>query len=221
MYLKFHPLRQGSLLQKGEIQVKIKPRFFISGLLIVLFALTMNPEAAFPKPFSTSRAFHTMRNYQSINEQANRLKAIETYFKRKNPKVPSKNISYYARLIEDCAAHYNIDPFLVASIMVKESTIKEKAVSRGNYGLMQINWRANRPWIVKTFPIKSTKELMTPANNVRVGAHILAANIKKCKGDVDKGLDRYRGRSLSSYRNSIHKHYEGISNIFTKLNSNT
>jgi soluble lytic murein transglycosylase-like protein len=105
--------------------------------------------------------------------------------------------------------------------MVKESTIKEKAASKGNYGLMQINWNANRPWIVKTFPIRSKTDLIVPSNNVRVGAHILAANIRKSKGDVDKGLDRYRGRSLASYRNSVHSHYIAISQIFRRLQPTT
>jgi hypothetical protein len=82
---------------------------------------------------------------------------------------------------------------------------------------MQINWNANRPWIVKTFPIKTKKQLMVPENNIRVGVHILAANIKKSKGSVDKGLDRYRGRSLASYRNSVHAHYLAIARIFKKL----
>ncbi|MGI6784433.1 MAG: transglycosylase SLT domain-containing protein [Aminivibrio sp.] len=183
----------------------------------ILIAITFNAQTAFSQPFSNSQAFHNMQNHRSKTDQAKRLKAIETYFRKKNPKIPLKNISYYAQLVEDCSARYNLDPFLVASVMVKESTIKEKAVSKGNYGLMQINWKANRPWIVKNYPIRSTKELLTPSYNVSIGTHILAANIKKCKGDVDRGLDRYRGRSLASYRNSIHQHYQGISEIFRRL----
>jgi len=199
-------------------------RIRLAPCILVLSALlffTVDVRHAFSAPFSTSREFHTMQRYRSKKDQRNRLKAIETYFMRKNPKVSPKNISHYARLIEDYSAQYNLDPFLVASVMVKESTIKEKAVSKGNYGLMQINWNANRPWIIKTFPIRSKADLIIPSNNVRIGAHILAANIRKCKGDVDKGLDRYRGRSLASYRNSIHSHYLAISQIFRRLQPTT
>ncbi len=191
------------------------------GALCALIMLTFSAQTAFSEPFSTSQAFQIMRNHRSKTEQTNRLKAIEAYLRKKNPKIPPQKSSLYANLIEDCASRYDLDPFLVASVLVKESTAREKAVSKGNYGLMQINWKANKPWIVKTFPIQSTKELMTPSNNVRIGAHILAANIKKCRGDVDRGLDRYRGRPLASYRNSVHQHYLGISEIFRKLQANT
>ncbi|MBL3539215.1 transglycosylase SLT domain-containing protein [Aminivibrio sp.] len=190
-------------------------------LLTALLFFTVDVRYAFSAPFSTSQEFHTMQRFRSKKDQRNRIKAIETYFMRKNPKVPPKNVSYYARLIEDYSAQYNLDPFLVASVMVKESTIKEKAVSKGNYGLMQINWNANRPWIIRTFPVRSKADLIIPSNNVRIGTHILAENIKKCKGDVDLGLDRYRGRSLASYRNSIHSHYIAISQIFRRLQPTT
>lgn len=222
MKQNFHPLRQCVCLQKGETQMRIRPvPFIILGVFCALAILTSNAQASFAEPFSTSQAFHNMRNHRSKTEQTNRLKAIEAYFRKKNPKISSQNISFYAQLIEESAAQYGLDPFLVASIMVKESTVKEKAVSKGNYGLMQVNWKANRPWIIKTFPVRSTKELLSPSNNVRIGSHILASNIKKCKGDVDKGLDRYRGRPLASYRNSVHKHYMGISEIFRKLQAST
>lgn len=172
---------------------------------------------SFSAPFSTCREYRVMQRHLTKKDQAKRLKAVEIYFTRKNPKVSQKKISQYVNLIDHYSSQYGLDPFLVAGVMMKESTVKEKAVSKGNYGLMQINWNANRPWIVKTFPIKTKKELMVPANNIRLGIHILAANIKKSGDSVDKGLDRYRGRALASYRNSVHAHYLAIVGIFKKL----
>lgn len=179
--------------------------------------LSTGPQRALAAPFSTSEAYRTMQGHQSKKDQGYRIQAIESYFLKKNPGVSKNKAALYARTVEKWASHYSIDPFLVASILVKESTVRAQAVSKGNYGLMQINWKANSPWIVKTFSIRSTKELLEPSNNIRTGAHILSANIRKSKGNLDGGLDRYRGRSLTSYRNIVHSHYTEITKIFRKI----
>ncbi|NLB83974.1 MAG: lytic transglycosylase domain-containing protein [Synergistaceae bacterium] len=186
-------------------------------LVLALLFLSCNERIAWAAPFSSNPEFKFMQRYRTKRDQRNRLKAIETYFSRKNSRVSARNIQHYAKLIDEYSARYDLDPFLVASILVKESTVKEKAVSRGNYGLMQINWKANKPWIVKSLPVRSTKDLLNPENNIRLGATILSANIKKSGGDVDKGLDKYRGRSLASYRNSVLSHYTAIARIFRQL----
>lgn len=177
----------------------------------------MTENEASSAPFSTSPAYHSMQSCTSKQDQALRQNAITNYFTKKNPKIPLKTLSLYAQLIEATSAKYKLDPFLVAAIMVKESTMRERVVSKGNYGLMQINWNANKSWIKKTFPVRSKDDLLVPANNVKIGAHILAANIRRTGGDVDKGLDRYRGRSLASYRNSVHSHYRAMAEIFKQL----
>ncbi len=196
--------------------MKIRTLSCILLVLAVLF-LSCNEKIAWAAPFSSSPEFRFMQRFRTKRDQRNRLKAIETYFSRKNSRVSSRNIQHYAKLIEEYSARYDLDPFLVASILVKESTVKEKAVSKGNYGLMQINWKANKPWIVKSLPVRSPKDLLIPENNIRLGATILSANIKKSRGDVDKGLDKYRGRSLASYRNSVLAHYKEMARIFRQL----
>ncbi len=186
-------------------------------LVLAFLFLSSIEKAASAAPFSNSPEFHFMQRCRSKRDERNRLKTIETYFSRKNPRVSPQNVQRYARLIDEYSARYDIDPFLVASVVVKESTVKEKAVSKGNYGLMQINWKANRPWIVKQLSIRSTKELLIPENNIRLGTTILSSNIKKSRGDVDKGLDRYRGRPLASYRKSVLDHYMAMAKIFRQL----
>ena len=141
--------------------------------LLLAVSLLFSPlglQGALAAPFDTSTAYRSMQNHQSKNDLPYKTQAIEAYFLRKNPGVSKTNAAQYARLVEKWSSHYALDPFLVASILVKESTVKVQAVSKGNYGLMQINWKANGPWIVKTFPIRSTKELMEPSNNIRMGA---------------------------------------------------
>lgn len=187
-------------------------------LCIMLFLALFSPglRRASAAPFSNSREYHAMESCRSTKDQIKRTRAIESYLKRVYPKISSANASLYAGLIERHSQHYKVDPFLVTSIMAKESTFKANAVSNGNYGLMQINWKANGSWIKKTFSVRDTKQLLTPENNIRIGACIIAAKIRAAGGDVDKGLDRYRGRSISSYRNGVMKHYLALYSLFAR-----
>ncbi len=192
---------------------------FFSSLCFAMFLvlLSFGVRQAIAAPFSSSREFKAMQSGRSPRDQRKRMQAIESFFRRTNPSLSATNASRYAGLIEKYAQHYKVDPFLVAAILVKESTVKPNAVSKGNYGLMQVNWKANGPWIRKTFPVRTTAQLLEPENNIRIGTHILASNIQRAGGDVDKGLDRYRGRSLSSYRNSVMRNYSSIYSIFSRL----
>lgn len=185
-------------------------------LISLIFSTFFEARPALAAPFSTSREYHAMLSGRSSRDQRKRSQAIESYFRKANPRLSAANASRYAGLIEKYAQHYKVDPFLVAAILVKESTVKANAVSKGNYGLMQINWKANGSWIRKTFPVRSTQQLLDPENNIRIGVHILASNIQRAGGDVDKGLDRYRGRSLPSYRNSVMRNYSAIYTLFAR-----
>ena len=185
-------------------------------LFFWVFISFIKMQPALAAPFSTSREYHAMLSGRTSRDQRKRTYAIESYFRRVNPRLSAANASRYAGLIEKYSQHYKVDPFLVAAILVKESTVKSNAVSKGNYGLMQVNWKANGPWIRKTFPVRTTKQLLEPENNIRIGVHILASNIQRAGGDVDKGLDRYRGRSLASYRNSVLRNYSAIYTLFAR-----
>ncbi len=167
-------------------------------------------------PFAGSPEYRSMEGYRSAKDQQKRVQAIESYFRRVSPKVTAANASLYAGYIERYSQQYKVDPFLVAAILVKESTVKANAVSRGNYGLMQINWKANGPWIRRTFSISDKNQVLSPDNNIRIGTCIIASKIRDTRGDVDKALDRYRGRSLLSYRNGVMKHYQAIYGLFSR-----
>ena len=81
---------------------------------------------------------------------------------------------------------------------------------------MQINWKANGPWIRRTFSSSDKNQVLSPENNIRIGTCIIASKIRDARGDVDKALDRYRGRSLLSYRNGVMKHYQAIYSLFSR-----
>ncbi|HEX9260608.1 MAG TPA: transglycosylase SLT domain-containing protein [Acidimicrobiales bacterium] len=53
-------------------------------------------------------------------------------------------------------------------IAIRESGLRSNAISRtGDYGLMQINWRAHRGWLRK-YGITSPRQLLDPAVNARM-----------------------------------------------------
>lgn len=183
-------------------------------LLLSLFSPGMQRATA--APFANSSEYRSMEGYRTAKDQQKRVQAIESYFRRVSPKVTAANASLYAGYIERYAQQYKVDPFLVAAILVKESTVKANAVSKGNYGLMQINWKANGPWIRRTFSISDKNQVLSPENNIRIGTCIIASKIRDARGDVDKALDRYRGRSLLSYRNGVMKHYQAIYSLFSR-----
>jgi len=104
-------------------------------------------------------------------------------------------------------------------VIVRESNVQRTANNANrSFGLMQINWTANESWIKEKFPkIKSPNDLYRSENNIQVGTYILGSNLKEQNGNVDRALDRYRGKSLLSYRRSVLSHYEEITRRFKKL----
>ena len=64
------------------MRIRFAPCIFV---LSALLFFSVDVRHAFSAPFSTSQEFNTMQRFRSKKDQRNRLKAIETYFMRKNP----------------------------------------------------------------------------------------------------------------------------------------
>ena len=104
----------------------------------------------------------------------------------------SANISSWCGLIEESAKKYNVDPKLIAAVMLQESGGQSDVISAsGAVGLLQVMPRdgiaagfqcgngpcfANRP---------STQELLDPAYNVDFGSKMLAGLITKWGNERD------------------------------------
>lgn len=167
--------------------------------------------------FRSSSSYKYMTKHRSRKYSKTRISVIAHYFRVKNPKLSSKSARTYAGLVESISRKYGVDPFLISSIIIKESTVRVKAKSGRAYGLMQINWKANRKWIPRVFPtVKSAKNLLHSKPNIYVGTYMMRQFIKKNGGNVDKALDRYRGKSLVKYRSRIHSYYSAQVKQFKK-----
>lgn len=99
-----------------------------------------------------------------------------------------ERVQQWRHLIEAEAPKYNLDPNLVAAVMLVESGGNPRAVSSaGARGLMQVmpyhpTRFANRP---------SVASLLDPGANVAWGCAILRQYIDIFDGDVFKGLGAY------------------------------
>ena len=119
---------------------------------------------------------------------------IYQLFMRVNPKLSASTAKKYIEIIIAAGKKYKQDPYVIASIIVHESTVKANAVSKGgDYGLMQVRWRVHEKAIKAEYPkIKKATDFFDARTNIFFGTRILsecAAKSKNLKG----ALLRYSG----------------------------
>ncbi|MFP6558891.1 lytic transglycosylase domain-containing protein [Paraburkholderia sp. B3] len=109
----------------------------------------------------------------------------------------------YASEIRAAAAKYGVDPQMVYSIMMAESTGRNgQYSSTGAGGLMQVtrgNWKA----------YGNGASVMDPASNIMVGTRIYAENLKRFNGDQAAALRAYNGNSDANYVAKVSGFYGG------------
>lgn len=119
-------------------------------------------------------------------------KTIANLLRRYNKKLDKQAALKYAEYILQACEKYQQDPFVVAAMIVHESSARCDVVSRGgDYGLMQVRWRVHRKSITQKYPhIKDAKGILDPKYNVLVGTEILARYCSSAP-DLKEGLMRY------------------------------
>ncbi len=158
--------------------------------------------------FDATPEYGYMQKHGAKKYATRRVLVMRDFFCRQNPSLSQKAAKSYAALAERICRKYDVDPFLVAAVIAKESAVDVKAKSGIAYGLMQINWEANKKWIPRVFPtIKSRRDLLHSRPNIYVGTYMLRKALEGSRGKVDLALDSYRGKSISSYRQRIHAFY--------------
>jgi len=92
---------------------------------------------------------------------------------------------------------YDLDPYLVLSVMKVESNFKPDAVSPKNArGLMQITEKTGK-WAAEKLKLKdyNVDRLFDPKQNISIGCWYLGALFKQYNGNVDLMLAAYNGGS--------------------------
>ncbi len=167
--------------------------FFILYMLCPQFeGLTAVPQKAISSKSSQQTHARQLRKAQQ--------EAAAYLFRYYNNKLSEQKADSYARYVMEASARFHVEPGLIASIIVKESTAKENARSKYACGLMQVYWRMHRKSIMAEFPhINSEKSLMEPRNNIMVGTWLFAQYMINCNGNVEQALHRYLGTQSDRY----------------------
>ena len=126
-----------------------------------------------------------------------REQRIQQLFTKHNPKLEAKTAKTYTGHVMDAAAKYKQDPYVIAAIIVHESTVNNKAVSKGgDYGLMQVRWKVHEKAIKKEFPkVRKASDMFDARTNIFYGTEIFTYYMKKANNDVKKGLMGYSAGS--------------------------
>lgn len=99
----------------------------------------------------------------------------------------------YNEIVEKAAAEYNVDPYLIYSVIKKESNFKKDAVSRSNAkGLMQImDSTANEVVItINTIPNREY-DIYEEYNNINIGTKYLSNLINTYEGNIFLAITAY------------------------------
>ncbi len=167
--------------------------FFILYMLCPQFeGLTAAPQKAISDKISQQAHAKKLRRAEA--------EAAAYLFRYYNNKLSQQKADSYARYVIEASVRFNVEPGLIASIIIKESTAKENARSKYACGLMQVYWRMHRKAIMEDFPhIRNEKSLMEPRNNIMVGTWLFARYMASCKGNVEQALHRYLGSQSDRY----------------------
>jgi len=100
----------------------------------------------------------------------------------------------YENYIVKYSGKYDVDPYLVASVIKIESNFNPNAVSeKGAVGLMQL-MPDTAVWAAKTMGIKKEKiDLMDPETNIMLGTWYLSDLLKEFDGNLVLALAAYNG----------------------------
>lgn len=115
-----------------------------------------------------------------------------------NPRLPTSIAKEYAKHVVSAANYFKVDPFLVAAVMIKESTANFMSASSSSCGLMQIHWEVHKEWLKVKFGIKSKRDIYDPKTNIYAGAMLLSGYLTK-EGSVEGALARYLGATSREY----------------------
>lgn len=130
----------------------------------------------------------------------------------------------YVDLILENAWRTNLDPWLIASVIAKESSFRRKAKSSvGAYGLMQImpQWNLDNGEVEWTrIKHRAGRNLFDPEVNIRYGTLILKHYFEKYKTSK-KALAAYNGSKGSQrYPNAVYAIFQGQMPVYVTVAKN-
>lgn len=119
--------------------------------------------------------------------------SIAALFQQYNRKLNTEKACEYANFIMQACDQFKQDPFVIAAMIVNESSARHDAMSNaGDYGLMQVRWRVHQKKIRKRYPqIEEANDMFDPRYNVLVGTEIFSTYYATARQDVRGALMYY------------------------------
>ena len=115
-----------------------------------------------------STSYAAARKNPKAPDIDNRARNIYALFTKVNPKLEPVNAKKYAEIVIEASEKFKQDPYVIAAIIVHESTVNNKALSKGgDYGLMQVRWKVHEKAIKQRFPkVKTAKDMFDARTNI-------------------------------------------------------
>lgn len=119
--------------------------------------------------------------------------SIAVLLQKYNRKLSDEKAYDYALYIMQASEKFKQEPFVIAAMVVNESSAKHDVVSKGgDYGLMQVRWRVHQKKIKKKYPhIIEASDMLNPKDNLLVGTEIFSTYHATAKQDVRGALLYY------------------------------
>ena len=165
-------------------------------------------ETEFPEiPISIS----LMKPDDKIYSESFKVNAISHVFLQHNKQLDNETASEYASIIKNTSDKFGEDPFIIAALVVVESTVKHDALSKsGDFGLMQIRWRVHKNKLIKKYPtIKTESDMFKPKENIMAGTEIFSSYRKSADGDIRRAMVAYSGGSST--------HWTKVNNVVSQI----
>ncbi|MBQ8693827.1 MAG: transglycosylase SLT domain-containing protein [Synergistaceae bacterium] len=201
----------------------MKAKKFLGFLLIFALIFAVNLDAAYAKKKRGKKqsSLATLqpvkdKNYK-YNNKALQIKSIVKLFKETNPRLSNRDAESYANYVIEACDKFNQDPFAIAALIVHESTVNTKAVSKGgDYGLMQVRWKYHKDHIRRSYPaINHAKDMLThPRENILIGTEIFAGY--RGNKDISAGVRGYSSGN-SKLVNKVHNTISKLQSYYKKF----
>ncbi len=132
-------------------------------------------------------------SYSAQENIDSRARNIFALFTKANPKLSAATAKKYSELVIEASEKYHQDPYVIAAIIVHESTVNNRAVSKGgDYGLMQIRWKYHKDAVRKIFPkVKHPHDMFDAKVNIFYGTKLFGEYLRKANNDLRGGLMGY------------------------------
>ncbi|QTX32390.1 hypothetical protein KAR29_00085 [Aminithiophilus ramosus] len=190
-----------------------KTTALVTLLVLLLSAAASGAEEILSLDRSRLAAF--ARRYPGDDWASTRRQVMADYFSIVNRDLSEQRRMNYAVYVDRSAAQYGLDPFVVAAVMIHRSGLDWLSKGEGEYGLMRVDWTANKAWIVKEDSrIDEPRILMKPVLNVRMGCALMADRLTLSGRSYDEMVARFYGRGGLSASSEIERHYRNMAQSF-------